>query len=666
MTMKVQYRRLLAADRRCLDALGGMATWAGHLAPGFDAFLDMDEAQRCAVNPGDEVFVLFDQRLDTPIAFELQKRVLATGGTLVFVGMEPGSVQIGPVVGPDTKRCLQCLVERIRTNHPNGKAFDTMAPRSRPAPCRPLSPIASSAVLALIFAKLGKAAGDASAELPSGTYYAVRTDTLEISCHRFMQVTGCPCCDTEAVPVSPQELRFEARIKRKPTDKRPPNPALSLRSLRKTFVDRRCGLIKHVFQNLQSDLMPLFTSERPFQGGNHTDYNHGRAFNYHTSELISILEGVERYAGNEPRDGIVALRGSRAQMVARFGERVVDPSIFILHTEGQREDPAFRFEAYTDDLECGWVWGHSLCRREPILVPEQLGYYNIKSKPGIPANRFVYDSSNGCALGGSLEDATLGGLHEVIERDAYFSTWYSRVSPVRIDIDSVEDRHSAALIARSKAAGFQVHLFDMTSEARIPVVGAMIVDPAEDAKVKSYCASACDGRWNDAIFAALAEVTTSMGVYRKNDTLDVERARAMFEDGSQVKEMFDHVLLYTLNESLDRLRFLLDGEVRTLAQCRERYPDAMHLDLTEELQAECAKVLEMASDIIIVDQTFGELRELGLSAAKVLVPGLLPVTFGHQYRRVDLGRLDRYAHFRGKAHAKFTAESINPYPHNFP
>jgi ribosomal protein S12 methylthiotransferase accessory factor len=312
------------------------------------------------------------------------------------------------------------------------------------------------------------------------------------------------------------------------------------------------------------------------------------------------------------------------------------------------------------------VWAHSVRRGSPVLIPEQLGYYNITSKPGVPANRFVYDSSNGGALGGSIEEAVLGGLHEVVERDAYFATWYSRVPPCRIDTGSIDDRHSAALIARARAAGFEVHLFDMTSEARIPVVGAMIVDPSGDAKVKSYCASACEGRWSGAVFSALAEVTTSMGVYRKNDALDRDRARAMFEDHSLVTDMFDHVLLYSLDESFERLRFLLDGEVRSLQACRDRVPDTLFLDLTRELEADCAKVLEVAADIIIVDQTFAELRALGLSAAKVLVPGLLPVTFGHQYRRIDTGRLDRFARFRGLPDARFTSANLNPYPHNFP
>ncbi|SFK95050.1 TOMM precursor leader peptide-binding protein [Lysobacter sp. cf310] len=659
-------RRYVFAHPSSLDFLGGVGVVAAISRAKPSAFADLAHVERYQIGGGDECLVLFDLRLDMQRALEVQKTLVNAGATVVFVGVEPGTVRIGPVVMPGEGRCLDCLGQRIQSNHPIGKAYVEDVVRSRPLPYKPLSPASRTAIVGLMSTLLEGALGREWSALPVGSYYTVRIDSLEIVRHRFIQVTHCPSCDVAPTPTSPEPLRFEPRIKRSPWDKRPPNEKLSLLGARRMFVDRHCGLIKHVFQNMQSDLMPLFTSERAFAGGGSTDYNHGRAFNYQTSELIAILEGVERYAGNEPRDGLIALRGSRSQMVSRFGDRVVDPAAFIMHTPEQQADPLFRFEAYTEDLECGWIWGHSIRRAEPILVPEQLAYYNIKSRPGAPTNRFIYDSSNGGSLGGSLEEAVLGGLHEVVERDAYFSTWYSRIAPVRIDKQSIDDRRSAALIARSEAAGFEVHLFDMTSEARIPVVGAMIVDPSADARIKSYCASACEGRWGGAIFSALAEVTTSMGVYRKNETLDFDRARAMLEDHALVKDMFDHVLLYSLNESFERLRFLLDGDMRTLQECRERVPDALQVDLTQELQADCAKVLEVAVDIIVVDQTFSELRELGLGAAKVLVPGMMPVTFGHQYRRIDMDRLDRFARFRGLPDAKFTPANVNPYPHNFP
>jgi ribosomal protein S12 methylthiotransferase accessory factor len=669
MSAAMRPRRRIVASAECVDALGGKARLIEAWDSAPDALLDPADAESADFSAHDECLLIFDQRLQLQQALDLQRRLLARGTSIFFVGVEPGMVQIGPVVRPGVVACLECWKQRVRTNHRSARHLsDADAAQRRARPYRPLSPISSRSVIALIAAAAAAQRGDGDAALlPTGVYYRVNVDCMEVLRHRFIGVTHCPGCSGEdTLAPKPESLRLQPRIKRDAKDKRVANERLSLRSARRVFVDRHSGLIKHVFQNRNSDLMPLFTAERPFVGGKDTEYSHGRASNYQTSELVALLEGIERYAGNQRRSAGRARRGSYAHMAATFGDRVLDPAMFILHSEKQRANPLFLLEHYSEDLEYGWTWGHSMRRQEPVLVPEQLAYFQLPRRPGIPINRFVSDSSNGCSLGGSLEEAMLGGLHEVVERDAYFSTWYTRIAPLRIAPESIADRRSAALIARAQASGFEVHLFDITSDTRIPTVWAMIVDPAADATVKSYCASACDGRWSEAIFSALAEVTTSMGVYRKSMEVSHERARAMYEDDSLVQEMYDHVLLYSLPETYERLEFLLRGGTCSLDECRQRTPDTLEIDLTRELTAHCNKVLEVCSDIVVVDQTFPELEELGLCAAKVMAPGLLPVTFGHQYQRIDMDRLNRFARFRGVADADFSTATVNPYPHNFP
>ena len=88
-------------------------------------------------------------------------------------------------------------------------------------------------------------------------------------------------------------------------------------------------------------------------------------------------------------------------------------------------------------------------------------------------------------------------------------------------------------------------------------------------------------------------------------------------------------------------------------------------DLMAELREQIDKVLAVAEDVIVVDQGFEQLAEHGLSCAKVLVPGLLPMTFGHQYRRVSLARLDKAAR-HAQAKPVMSLADINPFPHNFP
>src|SRR5699024_3898192 len=68
-----------------------------------------------------------------------------------------------------------------------------------------------------------------------------------------------------------------------------------------------------------------------------------------------------------------------------------------------------------------------------------------------------------------------------------------------------------------------------------------------------------------------------------------------------------------------------------------------------------------------VDQTTAEHRAEGFSCAKVIVPGLVPMTFGHDYRRLTgLPRLLTVPRVLGHRERDLTPEELNPHPHPFP
>ena len=82
----------------------------------------------------------------------------------------------------------------------------------------------------------------------------------------------------------------------------------------------------------------------------------------------------------------------------------------------------FRLKSLILMTPMDWVWGYSFLQERPILVPELLAYYSLSCGEG-----FVYETSNGCALGGSLEEAIFHAIMEVVERDSFLLTWYARL-----------------------------------------------------------------------------------------------------------------------------------------------------------------------------------------------------------------------------------------------
>lgn len=667
--------RVLVADPACLERLGGAARVAHGLglAPARIETLAADAEP--TPGAGELCVLLYDLRFGQARALAAQAACLARDAAVLLVGMTPGAIQVGPAVRPGAAGCLHCLQQRARNNRPRPRprsgAGEAARARPRPAPGLALTAAASALALDLV-ARAAAALQDEEAQggqvLPARAYLHLKTDSLQVARHRFLEVPGCMHCPATATATAatPAGLALQPRLKARADDKRIPNPRLSLAWVRDSFVDRHSGLVKHVFQNSTSDLMPLFSAEMATMGGALVESGYGRADTFEGSELVAILEAVERYAGGEPRGGRASLRASHAHMQAAYPGAVADPESFILHGPAELASPHFRLQPYSGALEFDWSQAVSLRHRRAMWIPDQLAYYSLRDQPGRPLNRFVFDSSNGCSMGGCIEEAMLGGLYEVVERDAYLATWYTRIPPTRIANGSVDDPRCAALIARAEADGFEIHLFDITTDVLIPAVWAMIVDPRADAVVKSYCASGCSARWGDAVFAALVEVTTSIGVYRRTMAPFRSRAEAMLDDDAKVVDITDHVLLYSLPEAYARLDFLQRGPTATLAECEARLPSLAERDLTRELQRQCAKVLAVAADILVVDQGFPALEPLGLHCAKMLVPGLLPVTFGHQYRRIDYARLNRVARFKGMAHPDFSPATVNPYPHNFP
>jgi ribosomal protein S12 methylthiotransferase accessory factor len=96
-----------------------------------------------------------------------------------------------------------------------------------------------------------------------------------------------------------------------------------------------------------------------------------------------------------------------------------------------------------------------------------------------------------------------------------------------------------------------------------------------------------------------------------------------------------------------------------------RYPPAA--DLAEDLRYAVDRYLGSGLDVIVVDQTIPEHRAAGLACAKVVIPGTLPMTFGHRHRRAaGIPRLHTTPVTLGYRTGPLPVTEVNPYPHPFP
>jgi len=160
-----------------------------------------------------------------------------------------------------------------------------------------------------------------------------------------------------------------------------------------------------------------------------------------------------------------------------LGDAAVHPDTCQLFHERQypgrarareRHGP-FQFvcDPFDDDAELDWTPVWSLTRGEHRLFPTAMLYF------GAPGPSSVVADSNGNAAGGTLEDAVLQGMLELVERDAVALWWYNRTRQPAVDLAAFGDPWIAELTEVYAGLGCEVWVLDVTSDLGIPVLAAI-------------------------------------------------------------------------------------------------------------------------------------------------------------------------------------------------
>lgn len=390
--------------------------------------------------------------------------------------------------------------------------------------------------------------------------------------------------------------------------------------------------------------------------GGHTD-------SFRHSGQVGVLEGLERYAGMRARSRTTSVTGT----LRRFGADAVDPRRVGLYADAFHEANP-RVRPFDPDREIPWVWGWSLRDSAPRLVPEILTYYHA---PGLE-NRFVQESSNGCASGGSPAEAVYFGLMEVVERDAFLLAWYGRQGLPEIDPATSSRPTTRAMVDRLAMYGYRARFFDTRITFPIPVVTA--VAERFDGGPGRMCFGAGAGLDPEsALHSALCEIATDAVNLPGRTERDGTRLRAMAADFDLVTALHDHPLVYGVPEMGRHADFLLRapaaGPPRAVAGLA--WPDGRGGGACDDVRTDLARCVAAVAaegfDVVVVDQTLPEQRALGLHTVSVLVPGLLPIDFGwSRQRALGMPRMRTALREAGLRPRDLEPADLNPAPHPFP
>ncbi|WP_165423831.1 TOMM precursor leader peptide-binding protein [Ktedonosporobacter rubrisoli] len=400
------------------------------------------------------------------------------------------------------------------------------------------------------------------------------------------------------------------------------------------------------------------------RGARHITFaNHGTSYQLRTA----FLEGLERLAWARPTCQKTTVFDSYQNVQAE----AVHPAEMGLYQPEIYHNSSI-YTPFKEDLIIPWVWGYSFRKAGPILVPKSLAYVYRDNFPFV-----VSDTSSGCATGGAPEEAILFGLMELIERDGFLLSWYTKTAPRRVDLEHCNDRALQHMLDRYDRIGYDIHILDTRFDMQFPSVAAIAVlrdthltrpeDDPERIRPMFGVGGGASFSPEKAILSALAEV----GFWVHNTRVDhhMHEILAMIQDYGKVRMVSDHALLYSVPETASKAAFLYQNP--TLCPFDECYAEWLtnrpqSLDLRDDLLYCVKLILDKGMDVIAVDLTSPEQEHMGLKTFKVIVPGLLPIEFsGKRVRVHDLPRLKTAPRAAGYLSKDFDLANFNSDPHPF-
>lgn len=365
----------------------------------------------------------------------------------------------------------------------------------------------------------------------------------------------------------------------------------------------------------------------------------GRGTTPRLARARALSEAAERFAG--------AVYDERTFVLGSFRHLAADAvpsSAFALFSAAQYAEPDFPYVPFTESTRVNWTWGYSLLQRRRVLVPAAFVY-----RPYWPVGheaRLADLPTTGLACGRSLEEATLNGLYEIIERDAIVIAWLNRLPVPRIAVEGASG---------TTESGRTLSVHDITTDLEIPTRLAIVTDRSA-AIVSAGAAAQLDAR--EATDKAVAEALMIESVLRSITSRPSPQAPAATRE---VRTLEDHMLFYCNAERMRELDFLLHAPTRaTDAASREAAREPL-----DELRVVLETLKQRSLDAIVVDVTLPEIAAAGLHVVRTIVPGLIPLTFGKRFAAKGGDRLYQVPVRLGYRETPLREDQLNPAPHPF-
>jgi ribosomal protein S12 methylthiotransferase accessory factor len=371
----------------------------------------------------------------------------------------------------------------------------------------------------------------------------------------------------------------------------------------------------------------------------------------------AIGEAVERHCACFPDAGERVFGTFR-----ELAEDAVAPDLLRLFSRAQVERFGPEGPDYFDEgSRIGWVRGYSLTQRRERLVPASYVYLNHRPREG-EANIGVCPST-GLAAATTREEAILSALLETVERDAFTLAWMHRRPGRRIDIDSEDLKQTLRIRLWDGRPSVDVKFFDLTTDVPIPVA-LVVMRRLSDCGPVACVGAAARLSPRQAIGKCIQEAGQNFPYLRH--LLESEKGWQPAADFSNLVTFDYHFLNYVKRPDLVSKAFAFFDECEDCVPLSQ-LPDHATGRVRADLEYCVAQLGEAGYEVIVTDITTPEIAEVGFSAVRVIVPGLVPLHGDHLRPFLGVRRMFEAPFLPGSRRSeRGSGIELNPFPHPFP
>jgi ribosomal protein S12 methylthiotransferase accessory factor len=307
-------------------------------------------------------------------------------------------------------------------------------------------------------------------------------------------------------------------------------------------------------------------------------------------------------------------------------------------------DPAHRLRQPDSTAKERWIKGYSLTRGKEAWIPLSAAYLGL---PDPLTHLTVFPESTGFAAGPSYDFAILSALCEAIERDSLAIWWLHQLPMPRLELGDAMEPALAEMIGRAQAVGLATHLFDLTTDLGVPVVG--LIQTSTRDRPHAVVMGACKTTGTAAALRVVEEAA-SLRFALRGSTRGVGED-VIRRDGPCSPMDFGE--LYADDGAQERFAFATRD-----APTQSHFPDT--IEGADPLGALVQRLAAKDVEVFVVDVTMPEVRRAGIVVVRVIVPELMRISFSHGIRYLAHPRL--YAAPERLAYGRRTEDMVTDDP----